>query len=32
MELAQAGAAYRRWLADPASFVMMVGFATTAVK
>ena len=32
IELAQAGVAYRRWLSDPSSFVMMVGFAASAAK
>lgn len=31
-ELASASVAYSRWLENPESFVMMVGFAVTAVK
>jgi ubiquinone/menaquinone biosynthesis C-methylase UbiE len=32
IELAKAGVAYRRWLSDPSSFVMLVGFAASATK
>lgn len=31
-ELAGAVSAYMRWISDPVSYVMMVGFASTAVK
>lgn len=32
MDVARAAAAYRRWLADPDSYLMMVGFALTGVR
>jgi hypothetical protein len=31
-ELARASVAYSQWLRDPRSFVMMVGFAVTAIR